>query len=325
MRKFIHEYSPSFNESDSKAVADVVASGWISEGKLTKEFEEKVASVMGYKFGVATCNGTIAISLGLWAMDFKAGDTISMPDFAFVATANAISMIGAKPKFRDVKASDFNADFLHVPVALNGRGVGTLSHSVLDAAQALGSNIEKSGIATLSFAPPKMLVTGQGGMLFTDSKEVEEKIRRLKDHGRLDKADYHPSRGFDFKFTDLQAALGLSQLRRLPKRIQQKQAIFNHYRDELGDLCPPFKDGELLMMQDILVNDRNRLVVRLLKLGIQTRPFYCPLHTQPVYKTNWRFPVTERISATGLWLPSSPDLSSEEVSFICDSIKRRLK
>ena len=319
----IDEYHPIFDRDDARAVSNVVQSQWVSEGKLTCAFERKLASIMGYKYGVVTVNGTMAISLALMAAGIGENDSLTMPDLTFAGTANAVKAVGAEPTLIDIDENDFCARSVDVPVALNGRSVD--GGIVIDAAQALGSSIGKAKQATLSFAPNKIITTGQGGMVFTDSKALVENVRRLKDHGRLDKADFHQQFGFNAKFTDLQAALGLSQLDKLPKRIRQKQTIFKHYRDELESLCPPFQDGELLWNQDILVNNRDRLAARLLKLGIQTRPFYAPLHTQPAYKTNWRFPVTERISATGLWLPSSPDLSSEEVSFICDSIKRSLK
>lgn len=323
MRKLIPEYAPSFDEADSKAVADVVDSGWISEGKLTRDFERKLASIMGYKYGVATTNGTMAISLALMGAGIGMNDSISMPDLTFVGTANAVKAVGAKPIFTDISATDFCASWVDLPVALNGRNVN--GGIVIDAAQALGSHIGKAGQATLSFAPNKIITTGQGGMVFTDSEILTKNARRLKDHGRLDKADFHQQFGFNAKFSDLQAALGLSQLKKLPKRIRQKQTIFKQYRDELGSLCPPSEDGELLWTQDILVKDRDKLAARLLKTGIQTRPFYAPLHTQPAYKMDGRFPVAERVSATGLWLPSSPDLTSEEVSYVCESIKKCLK
>lgn len=323
MRKSIPEYAPSFDEADSKAVADVVASGWISEGKLTRDFERKIASIMGYKYGVATVNGTMAISLALMAAGIGRNDKITVPDLTFAGTADSVKAVGAEPMLIDIDENDFCARSVDVPVALNGRSVS--GGVVIDAAQALGSAIGKAKQIALSFAPNKVVTTGQGGMIMTDSKMLAENARRLKDHGRLDKADFHPQFGFNAKFTDLQAALGLSQLDKLPKRIRQKQAIFKHYRDELGSLCPPSKDGELLWNQDILVKDRDKLAARLLKTGIQTRPFYAPLHTQPAYKCDWQFPVATKVSAMGLWLPSSPDLTPKEVSLVCESIRRCLK
>jgi perosamine synthetase len=325
MRQQIPQFKPSFSEADSKAVSKVVESGWVSEGPKTKEFEEKVAKVMGYRFGISTNNGTVALLLGLLARGCSG--VWELPDLTFVATAEAITLAGGKPKFVDIDAETFTAKDVDVPVYLNGRDAGT--GVVGDEAQSLGSQVSKSFVATTSFAPNKIITTGQGGMVFTDDPETMEKVRRFKDHGRLDKADFHPQIGFDFKFSDLQAALGLSQLEKLPARIEHKRRICAQYQEELKNVrgltvCEAEKD-ELLWNQDVLVKGRDRLATRLLEEGIQTRAFYSPLHTQPAYQTDESFPVTERISAMGLWLPSGPSLTEEAVTLVCEMIRKILK
>jgi perosamine synthetase len=151
----------------------------------------------------------------------------------------------------------------------------------------------------------------------------------LKDHGRLDKKDFHPQVGFDYKFSDLQAALGLSQLERLPQRIAHKRRICQMYQEELKDVrdltvCGASK-GELLWCQDVLTKHRDLLQARLLKAGVETRAFYKPLHTQPAYRTEGSFPVAEKISAMGLWLPSGPSLTETEVLFVCQKVKEALR
>lgn len=342
MRKPIPQYAPSFDKADAKAVQKVVESGWVTEGPKVKEFEQKVAAIMGYKYGIATCNGTVAISLALMAADVHLGEEVVVPDFTFIATANAVVMIGAKPVFADIRQDDFLLDWKEaahkttrftkalIPVHLNGRdaGLSTYGNLVADAAQILGSKVHHTSIATISFATPKIITTGYGGMIVTHSEEIAEKVRRLQDHGRLDKADYHPSIGFNFRMTDMQAALGLSQLDKLPKRIRHKRRICKQYQEELKGL--PLKvgtaeKGELLLNQDILLEHRDMVAAMLSKMGVGTRSFYAPLHTQPAYKTEEKFPVAEKVSSMGLWLPSGPDLMSEEVSYVCESIRKCLK
>jgi perosamine synthetase len=313
----ILQFHPVFDEDDSKVVAKVVESGWVSEGRFTHEFEEKVAAIMGYRFGVATVNGTVALTLGLMACGIDWHDTISVPDLTFIATANAVRAIGA-----DIKLVDCGEP-VDMPVSFNGRTAG--AGIVTDAAQALGSSKALSPVASTSFAPSKIITTGQGGMVFTDNQEIAERVRRLKDHGRLDKADFHPSVGFDYKFDDIRAALGLSQLAKLPQRIQHKRRICRQYQEELkGIRVGKASKGELLWYQDIFVKDRDRLMARLLKKGIETRPFYKPLHFQPAYRVVGWFPKADDLSSEGLWLPSSSDLTDEQVTFICDVIKGSL-
>ena len=342
VRKTIPQFRPVFDSSDSKAVAKAVESGWGSEGPLTKQFEEKIAAIMGYKYGVATCNGTVALSLALMATDVHLGEEVVVPDLTFIATANAAKMIGAKPVFADIRKDDFCLDWKEaaykktrftkalIPVHLNGRdaGVITSDNLVADAAQTLGSNVRKTPVAVMSFATPKIITTGYGGMALTDSSEMAGRVRRLQDHGRLDKADHHPSVGFNFRMTDIQAALGLSQLDKLQKRIDHKKMICAQYQEELEGL--PLKvgtaeKGELLLNQDVFLEHRDMVAAMLSKMGVGTRPFYKPLHTQPAYKTDESFPVAESVSSMGLWLPSGPDLTEEEVSFVCEKIKESLR
>ncbi len=328
MNRLIRQMGPTYDLADQIAVQKVVDSGWTSEGALTKEFEQKVARVMGYKFGVACCNGTVALTLGLKALDWRPEDLITMPDFTFVATAEAVSSVGAKPTFEYVREDDFCVAGVLLSVALNGRSPRGY-HDIQDSAQALGSMTSRAFIATLSFAPNKIITTAQGGMVLTDNKDIMEKVRRLKDHGRLDKADYHPSIGFDYKFSDLQAALGLSQLEKLPVRIAHKRRICQMYQEELKGVkdltvCGSEK-GELLWNQDVLTKHRDLLQARLLKSGVETRAFYKPLHEQPAYRTEGSFPIAERISAQGLWLPSSSDLTEKDVMLVCQKVKEALR
>jgi perosamine synthetase len=321
----IPQFAPQFDAADSRSVAKVIESGWISQGPLTTQLEKRIGTIMGYKYAVMTVNGTVAIELALKALGIGLNDTVTTSDLTFAGTANAILNTGASVKFLDINLDGFCVDSADVPVALNGRTVS--GGLVIDAAQCLGSRIGKAKIATLSFAPNKIITTGQGGALLTDDPELRDKIARLKDHGRLNKADHHPSVGTDAKFSDLQAALGLSQLDKFRARVKHKRAICKQYQDELAnvngvELLEPSQGG-LLLWQDILVQDRDKVQARLLKdFEIETRPFYKPLHTQPSFKTNGHFPNTVKISSMGLWLPSSSNLTSSDISFVTSALKQ---
>jgi perosamine synthetase len=352
----IPQFDISFDENDSKAVADVVKGGWISEGPKTNELESRFSSILRSKHCIMTNNGTVALTLALMAIGVGPGDEVIVPDLTFVATANAAILAGARPVFVDVRRDNFCIDWQRVrkrltsrtkavvAVHLNGRNAVTAEaleylekkrvNLVADAAQTIGSRFHGRGlgtesvVASMSFAPSKRISTGQGGMVFTDSAEIAQRVRRLKDHGRLDKSDYHPTIGFDFKFSDLQAALGLSQLRKLDARVNHFRAVTKLYREELEGL--PLTVGhtgdaeELLWYQDVVIRHRRTLAGNLAKLGVGTRKYYKPLTKQPAYKSNGDFPASDYVSEHALWLPSSPGLELEDVKLVCGAVKKSI-
>ena len=353
--KVFPQIEPLLGSEEREEVLTVLNSGFITEGKKTREFETEVARFLGAQYAIAVNNATVGLAIALMALGIGPTDEVLVPDFTFIATANAVALIGATPVFVDVDPRTFVIDLEDacrrvtkqsraiVPVHLNGRSpdMGSLEsfaaehglRSVEDAAQALGSRHAGRYLGTLgdagvySFGTTKIITTGQGGIIVTQSTKIYEACVRLKDHGRPSRSsEVHETFGFNSKFTDLQAALGLAQLRKLPNRIEQKRKLYQWYRDELASLpgieFPPIDLSETVpWFVDILCADRAALELHLKSAGIGTRRFYLPQHSQPCFMSSGSYPNTESISRAGLWLPSSARLTGDDVGIICTSIR----
>lgn len=359
----INQFEPWFDEEEIKELADTIRSTWITEHSKTRKLEQVFANYVGSRYAVATTSGSVALSLALMALDIGQGDEVIIPDFTFVGTANAIKMVGATPVFVDIKRDDLNIDPDEVvkkingktrvimPVHLNGRhcDMDRLNEIadenglfvIEDASQTLGSRWKGKHLGTFSqigcfsLATTKIITTGQGGMLVTDDESLYERIQRLKDHGRFDRArlkpvrDYHPQIGFNFKFTDLQAAVGLAQLPKLEWRVRRIKEIYKLYLNELNDLDTiRFVKTNLKettpWYADIILKEageNEELKKNLNEKGIGVRLFYKPLHSQPCYYIEENFPNATYISERGLWLPSSTFLTDSDIIRVCKVIR----
>lgn len=348
----ILQHKPIFDEADAKAVAKVVRSGWISEGEETKKFQESYRKLVGTKYAVATTSGTAAIFLSLVATGIKRGDEVVVPNITFVATAMAVKLLGAKVILADINEDNFTLSNESIkkkitkktkaiiPVHLNGRSADLVELQEIcskfdlklieDASQALGSKYDGKYLGSIgdtgafSLAPTKIITTGQGGMITTNSSEVYEKLRKIKDQGRADKSDDHKVLGYNFKFSDLQAALGNSQFSKLGKRIAWMKKVHKTYSELLQKnklLTIPKNDPQTqLWYFDILLHNRDELVKHLEKFKIIGRRFYKPLNEHPPFRTGEKFPISSKISSSGIYLPSSVDLTIPQVQYICDTI-----
>lgn len=350
--KIIPQHAPLFDKFDAKAVHKVIQSGWVSEGPETKRFEESFRKFIGTKYAIATTNGTSAIFLALSACGIKANDQVIVPNLTFVATANAVKLLGAKPVLAEINENDFtisiksikkkitNKTKAVIPVHLNGRSTNLDElkeickkfdlKMIEDSSQSLGSKYKKKYLGSkgdanaFSLSAPKIITTGQGGMVTTNKFEVFDELRKLKDHGRYDKSDYHPKIGYNFKFNDIQAALGNSQFAKIKTRLKKTKTIHKWYRKLLekeNSVVLPLTEPEIhLWYFDILIKNRDKLAKFLLKSKIRTRSFYKPLNTHVPYKTKNKFPISKNISSLGLYLPSSSNLTFQEIEYICDKI-----
>ena len=352
----IHQYEPKFDVADlnTRFVSYFQSGGFCTEYKKTEEFENKIKEFLGVKYCFVVNNGTISLSLALLALGIKPGAKVAVPDLTMIATPNAVRLIGAVPIFVDIEPDTLCMDISKlreltdvdgikavIYVSLNGRcsnNISWLKHASIpvidDAAQSFGSQLPfgvycgtQSEIGSFSFSMPKIITTGQGGCLVTDDDDLATKIKHLKDFGR-DKGgiDNHPYFGINSKFTELQALVGLSQIKDLEWRIQRKRDLYVLYRDNLKDVREVTVIETKLEYQvpwfiDILANDRDRLVAYLKDRGIGTRVIYPPIHTQESYNIQQDFPVTSSVCARGLWLPSSLTLSDNDIITICNAIK----
>lgn len=350
----IPQIEPLFGSEEREEVLKVLDSGFLTEGKRTREFEAELARFVGAPHAIAVNNATVGLTIALLALGIGSGDEVIVPDFTFIATANAVALAGATPVFADVEPSTFVIDLEDarrrisprvraiVPVHLNGRAPDmeklqafAAEHGlcvVEDAAQALGSRHAGRSLGTFgdagvySLGTTKIITTGQGGIIVTHREDVYKACVRLKDHGRPTRSsEVHETFGFNSKFTDLQAALGLAQLAKLPERIAKKRELYRRYRDALAGFAevefPPIDlDETVPWFVDILCVDRPGLESRLKLAGIDTRRFYLPLHSQPCFRREGVYPATEYLTEHGLWLPSSVKLIWEEVGVVCECV-----
>ena len=350
----IPQIVPVLGAEEREEVLKVMDSGFITEGKKTREFEAELAKYFGVPHALVVNNATVALTIALQGLGIGPGDEVIVPDFTFIATANAVSLAGAAPVFADVSRETFTLDLgdaerritsrtrAILPVHLNGRapdmkqaGDFARKHKLVlieDAAQAMGSSQRGQFLGTFgdagvfSLGTTKIITSGQGGIILTRRKDLYEAFARIKDHGRLMRtAEVHDTVGFNSKFTDLQAALALAQFRKLPERVAKKRQIFRWYREFLSRAAevniPPMDLLESVpWFVDVLCNDRASLVSALAAAGIETRNFYLPIHSQPCYRAEGNYPATQEISARGLWLPSSVNLTQTDVGGICAEI-----
>ncbi len=354
---FIHQIEPYLTENDIAAVTEYLRSGgWLTEFQKTAEFEERLAEFVSAKHATVVTSGTAALYLSLLALGIGPGDSVIVPDFTMVATPNVVRWAGAEPILCDIDPQTLCLDLSKVRlrpdtlaviyVPINGRS-GDMQevrqycrrHGLVlieDACQALGSRSGGQCLGTFgdvgvfSFTPHKIITTGQGGAVVTNNDNVAAKIRKLKDfHRTKPGVDQHDGIGFNFKFTDLQAVIGIEQLKIIQQRIEQRRNVWRTYADELADVewlefLPLDTSDAVPWFADVLLKgvDKQPFLNYLKQQGIGGRTFYPPLHTQLPYAGQVReFPVTTDIASRGVWLPSSIQLPAEDLRRVIDTIR----
>lgn len=354
---FIAQMEPSFDFHERQAMDEYMANGgWLMEFKKTREFEKMIADYTGAKYCSIMPNGTISLSAALIASGIGAGDEVIVPDYTMVATPNSAELIGAKAVFADIERDTLCMDAeamkkaitaktkAVIVVSINGRYPNKMDEIVSvckengltlieDAAQSLGSCRQGRHLGTIgdigsfSFSVPKIITTGQGGALVTNDEELYNKILKVRDFGREKSgSDHYLSKGWNFKFTDMQAVIGIEQMKKLSERVLRKKEMGQLYDSLLKDipsveLIKTNYDDTAPWFFDILCEKREELMGFLKEHGVGSRPFYPPLHAEPAYGYNeLSFPVTEEISSKGLWLPSSVTLSNEQIEYVCRCI-----
>ncbi len=356
---------PYLNNEELENVIEAVKSGWISsKGKFIKEFENSFAKYCGRKYGVSTSNGTVALHLALVSLGVKEGDEVIVPDLTFISPANAVKYCNAKPVLVDV-----NKDYLGInpkkieekitpktkaiilvhlygyPCDIDAIKKVAEKHNlkiIEDAAEAHGAMYknQKVGsfgdISCFSFYGNKIITTGEGGICLTDNKELADKIKILRDHGKEPgNKYYHSLVGFNYRMTNLQAAIGCAQLKKIDKILDKRKKIGRSYNNSLKELESKGKitlpkeiswSNNVYWMYSILIENnakhsRDEIISRLKQKGIETRPFFIPLHLMPPHKIEGSFPISEELSKKGLNLPSSANLKKEEINRVCKEIK----
>lgn len=364
--KFIPIYEPALGDAEEAAVMDAVRSGWISSnGKYIREFEERFATFCGVHHGISTSNGTTALHLAIHAFGIGPGDEVIVPALTFVASANAVHYTGATPVFADVDGQSWTIDPAAVealitpktkaitpvhlyghPAPMNALRAIADQHGLLlieDAAEAHGAQVgeRRTGnlghAAAFSFFANKIITTGEGGMVTTNDDTFAARCRMLRDHAMPPARRYwHDEVGFNYRMTNLQAAVGVAQMARIDEFIARKRAIAHLYQEALcavpGLTLPAELPGytNVYWMYSVLVGKeygltRDDLLLALREQNIDSRPFFHPLDTLPPYRRSVPCPTALRLSRQGLNLPSAPTLTDQQVLYICDTIRKLSK
>jgi len=359
-KKFIPQFEPWLGKEEIKEVTKSIRANWITGGPKVKKFQEKIANLCKVKHAIAVCNGTQALYLGLKILGIKEGNEVIVPDFTFIASANSVVLAGAKPVFVDIDKKTFNIDPESIQRAINKKtkaimpvhiyGQAADMEAIMkiarknkllvieDAAQGIGVTFKKKpvggfgDVGCLSFYADKTMTTGEGGMVLTNNDKLAKKCIILMNQGRVKRGWYfHEKIGYNFRLTDLQAAVGLAQLSKLSNIIKRKKKNERSYRKYLANIPEiefPYIDPRGFNVPfriNILVKNPQKLCEFLEKNGIGSKRFFYPLHLQPCYRIKRNFPNSVFAYEKGLSLPTSVNLKENEIRYICDQIKNFFK
>ena len=359
----VPQFMPFVGESEYAQIKGCFEDNWITEGPRSKAFMEQLLQLTGAKYGVFAPNGTLAIYLGLVAAGIESGDEVIVPDFTFLGSASAVVMAGGTPVFCDVNRHNFQIDLesaaqvvsektkfimpVHVygtccemPDILEFASQNQLK-VIEDAAQAIG--VSHGGVhagtfgqvGTFSFFADKTITTGEGGLVVTNDQAVYESMLYLRNQGRINRGSFiHPEIGYNFRITDLQAAVGLEQLNKLNLIREKKQYIWDFYVNELGSIdalkfFKPNQNANFIPFRVAILSEKKPDIDSALAAAeIETRSFFYPMRRQPCFK---KMRADNRPSynsdlgfETGICLPSFVGITDEQLTYICDNIKKSL-
>lgn len=354
-------YQPSLTGNEKKYVNECLDSTWISsKGRFIGEFETKFAAYTGVRYAASVCNGTVALHLALVALGVGPGDEVIVPTLTYISSVNAIAYTGATPVFVDSLENTWQIDpddvrrkitprtraimVVHLyghpcdmdPMVAIAREYGLFM--VEDCAEAFGSLYKGrhvgcfGDIATYSFFGNKTITTGEGGMVVTNDDTLYDRVYHFRGQGLAKHRQYwHDVIGFNYRMTNICAAIGLAQLERAEDFLAKKRQIAERYAERLNGV-PVTLHQEVgavrhsYWMCSLLVDDpqkRDPLREMLENEGIETRPLFYPVHTMPMYASKFqRHPVAESIAWRGINLPSWPDMEIEQLDLICECISK---
>ena len=367
----------SIDDDDIRAVLGVLRSDFLTTGPKVQEFEKAFADFVGTKYAVAVSSGTAALHAAMYAIGVGPRDEVIVPTMTFAATANCVLYQGATPIFVDVDSDTLLLDLKQVAVgiaprikaviavdyagqACNYDALSALCHShglklVADACHSLGGRYRGRSVGSLadlnvfSFYPVKPITTGEGGMVTTNDQELADRMRRFRNHGigkdfrqREKEGSWHYEMldlGYNYRITDIQCALGLSQLRKLPNWVSRRQQIAHCYSDAFGELealeplgvrkgiSHAYHLYVVRLRLNRLAAGRDRVFAALREEGIGANVHYIPIHLHPYYQnrfgTRWgMYPVSEAAYEEILSLPIFPGMSDQEVEIVISAVRR---
>jgi perosamine synthetase len=363
---------PLLDGNEKRYLDECIATGWISsEGPFVRKFEEGMAKITGRRYGIAVCNGTVALEAAVAALELKPGDEIIMPTFTIISCAAAIVRCGCVPVLVDCDPDTWNMNVTQIEAKITPLtraimvvhiyGLPVDMDPVLalanryglkiveDAAQMHGQTYKGrpcgslGDISTFSFYPNKHITTGEGGMIVTDDPALAERCRSLRNLCfKTEQRFVHDELGWNFRMTNLQAALGVAQLERLDEFVRIKRRMGARYARLLAGapglqlplVKTDFADNIYwifaLVLDDDIGFDAKEAMTRLGRLGIGTRPFFWPMHEQPVFRRRGMFageshPVAERIARRGFYIPSGMALTEEQIERSAAAVKEMLQ
>lgn len=365
--KFIPVAQPHLQGNEVKYVLDCLETGWVSSvGKYVTAFEEAFAAYCGVKHAIATSNGTTALHLALVALGVKPGDEVIVPTVTFIASANAVTYCGATPVLADVLPGTLNLDPQQVAALITPRTRGILpvhlyghpvdmapiqrlaqQHGLFvleDAAEAHGAEYQGQRVgslgtaATFSFFGNKIITTGEGGMVTTNDDDLAAQLRLYRGQGMDPQRRYwFEVVGYNYRITNLQAALGLAQLETIDQALEHRQCLHHWYTAALAslgdqlDFPQPQPWGRAVhWMCNVYLKHggaarRDAVMQYLARQGIETRPVFYPLHQMPPYYSAQPFPVANDWAARGISLPTHSLVSQQDLARVVDTLAQALK
>jgi perosamine synthetase len=363
-RPIIPVCEPWLSGNELKYITEAVETNWISSaGGFIHRFEAMFSEKMGTRYGVACMNGTVALHLALATLGLEPGDEVIIPTFTMIATANAVTYLGAKPVLVDSELGTWNMDVEQVeakitprtkaimpvhtyghPVDMDALNVIAQKHDLFvleDAAEAHGAKYKGRVVGSLgdaacfSFYGNKIITTGEGGMVTTNREDVARLAWNLRDHAfSTERHFWHKFLGYNYRMTNLQAAIGLAQTEQLEKFVAARRANGAYYTTQLrripGIVTPPEAAwaSNVYWMYGIILEEefgltRDQLRQALARRGVETRTFFIPMHCQPIYFDQYRgerYPVAEDLCRRGLYLPSASGLTREDIDAVVAAI-----
>ena len=354
-KELLLQTQPNFDIQEANACFEYMKDGvnFVTEYQQTTKLERMIAEYIGVKHVLMTTSGSMALALALMGCGIGPGDDVIVPDYTMIATINAVKMVGANPIIADVDCRTFTltrdiVERCHTPktkcvlfVSINNRQIdlsgikeycdATGLILIEDAAQSLGARIEGKHFGTFgtvgcfSLSTPKIISTGQGGFVVTDDDSIAAKMVMIKNFGRkCGGVDVFETFGLNIKFTDIQAVIGIEQMKKLPGRVFQLRELYqDYYRGLEGTPAYMLKqeDDYLPWFIDIYTDKRDALAAFLKTHNIQTRPTYPEIHTTPMYLSDTVYEVASYVSQNGLFLPSHTLVTKEDVRHICRLIR----
>jgi len=352
----IPHYDVQLGDEELRQVSEVVKSNWLSEGKKTREFEDKFRELVGTKYAYATANCTGGLMMALRAVGVNRDDEVIVPTFTHMGSVSCIGLVGGIPSFADIDSKSFTVDPKSIEKAITSKtkaiiAVHLYGHPadmdrimeiskkhdipvIEDCAPAVGSKYHGTHVGNFgsaggfSFFADKTITTGEGGMLVTNDPKIGKEILMLKNDGRIERGEYVSDRmGYNFRITDLQSAIALPQMDNVNEAVERKRKIVRIYEKYLkgtnGIEFPEWDDQCFVNPHraNIIVDEPENLMNFLQKNNMGARRFFYPVHRYPIYKTEQNFPNSEYAYEHGLSLPSSPLLDENTIQKVCEKVK----